>query len=203
MGGLRLCFVGPGDSITLRRWAGWFAARGHDTTVLTVEPASDPALGGLRQITLGTARGPAKLGRLISAGRLRPLLHRLRPDVVHAHYVRGLAWGLILARYHPCVVTPWGSDVLGEQGAFREGYSRWLTRGVFRVADLVTVHSSYMDTRVRPFVPAKTPVVRIGWGVNLRQFRPGLSVHRLRERWNIPLGSRVIFSPRLAQPFYN
>jgi glycosyltransferase involved in cell wall biosynthesis len=201
MRALRLCFVGPGDSISLRRWVEWFAARGHETTIVTVEPADVETT--VTQVGVGSSLRPRKLGRLLSAVRLALTVRRLKPDVVHVHYARGLAWGLLLARPHPCVVTPWGSDVLEEQGAFKEWYSAWLTRALLRFADLVTVHSAYMETRVRLLLPAPKPIARIGWGVNLGLFRDDLEVRGLRERWRIGVEHRVIFSPRLAQPFYH
>src|SRR6266705_2702241 len=93
--GLRLCFVGPATSVTTRRWVEWFAARGHETTVITVEPADAPSFC---QIDVCASTGPRKLGRLLSAIRMVRMIRRLQPDAVHVHYARGLAWGLLLAR---------------------------------------------------------------------------------------------------------
>ncbi|MEW6542985.1 MAG: glycosyltransferase family 4 protein [Nitrospirota bacterium] len=197
---LRLCFVGPAASVTFRRWVEWFADRGHRTSVVTVEPADGPTK--FVQVDVSTPLLPRKLGRLLSAARAALAVQRLKPDVVHVHYARGLAWGLNLAGRHPLIVTPWGSDVLAEQGAFREWYSRGLTGRLLAAADLVTVHSLYMEERVRPLLPRTTPIVRIGWGVDLKQFRVGLDVTHLRERWGIGPERRVVFSPRLAQPLY-
>ena len=112
MNPLRLCFVGPANSVTTRRWVEWFARRGHDTTVLTVEPVADSDPKLVRQVALAGSSGTGKFARLVSAGHLAVILRALKPDVVHAHYLRGLAWGLLLARPHRFVVTPWGSDVL-------------------------------------------------------------------------------------------
>ncbi len=199
---LRLCFVGPAASVTLRRWVDWFAARGHEATVLTVEPA-EHAPERFRQIDVSLPSWPRKFGRLVSALRVALAVRGLDPDVLHIHYLRGLAWGLPLMGFHPCVVTPWGSDVLEEQGAFREWYSRRLTHQVLGRADLVTVHSAYMEGRVRSLFPDVRLLARIGWGVDLKLFRPGLDVGQLRRRWGITEDRRVILSPRLAQPFYN
>jgi glycosyltransferase involved in cell wall biosynthesis len=198
---LRLCFVGPCDSVIFRRWIEWFAGRGHDVTALTVEPVH-PAPTAFRQVDLTALPGWRKLGRLISACRLARMVARLKPDIVHVHYARGLAWGLLPARRHPLVVTPWGSDVLEEQGAFKEWYSKRLTQGLLRSADLVAVHSAYMERQTRALLPATAPVIRIGWGVDLRNFRPGLDTRELRTRWGLNRSDRVIFSPRIAQPFY-
>lgn len=198
---LRLCFVGPCDSVTCRRWIEWFAARGHDVTAFTVEPEV-PAPATFRQVDLAASAGWRKPGRIISACRLALAVARLKPDIVHVHYARGVAWGLAPAGPHPLIVTPWGSDILEEQGAFKEWYSRLLTTALLRSADLVTVHSAYMEQRTRALLPAGVPVARIGWGVDLKAFRPGLDTGPLRKQWSLRPSDRVIFSPRIAQPFY-
>jgi glycosyltransferase involved in cell wall biosynthesis len=198
---LRLCFVGPCDSVVFRRWVEWFAGRGHDVTALTVEPAH-PEPASFRQVDLTALAGWRTPGRLISACRLAPAAARLKPDIVHVHYARGLAWGLLPGRPRPLVVTPWGSDVLEEQGAFKEWYSRPLTTALLRSADLITAHSAFMERRTRALLPAAAPVARIGWGVDLEKFRPGLNTQEMRARWGLTRSDRVIFSPRIAQPFY-
>ena len=200
---LRLCFVGPAENITLRRWVRWFADQGHDATIVTVEPAADGETAGFRQIDVSLPGAVRKLSRLISAVRLLREIRKLKPDVVHIHYLRGLAWGLGLRSFHPTVVTPWGSDVLEEQGAFREWYSKRLTRAVVRMADLVAVHSDFLESQIRLLGPKPNSIVRIGWGVDLTRFRPGLGVEALRRKWHIDQDTPVMFSPRLAQPFYN
>lgn len=200
---LRLAYIGPARSITTRRWAEWFVARGHEVTMLTVEPTDEALPSGFRQIDLSSAGGPRKLGRLLSVAKLVLHLRRLRPDLVHIHYARGLAWGQLITGVAPFVVTLWGSDVLEEQGAFAERYSRLLTRRLLRKADLVTVHSAYMASRVQPLLDRGSVTARIGWGVDVARFRPGLDTSAIRERWRIPTDRRVLFSPRSAQPFYN
>lgn len=199
----RLCFVGPAASVNLRRWTTWFAERGHEVTIVTVEPAEPTVAATFQQRNVETTGLPRKVGRLVSAVRMRLAIRRTRPDVVHVHYLRGLAWGLAVRPFRPWVVTPWGSDILKEQGAFKEWYSRSLTRRLLRTADLVTTHSAYMEARVRELEPEVRALVRIGWGVDVARFKPGLDVRVIRDRWKIGEHERVILSPRLAQPFYN
>lgn len=199
---LRLCFVGPAHNVTFRRWVQWFGRRGHDVTVLTVEPAEPSDVEGFRQIDLRASGGSRKIGRLIAAWKLVREIRRMNPDLVHVHYLRGLAWGLVASRPHPCVVTPWGSDVLEEQGAFREWYSKPLTRALLRMADLVSVHSEFMKASVERILPGLSSLVRIGWGIDLKTFRKGMPTMALRNRWGIPSDARVIFSPRLARRLY-
>lgn len=200
---LNLCFVGPAASVNLQRWVEWFARQGHTCSVMTVEPAGGCESEGSHQIDLTSVGYGRKIGRLISAIRLARAVTKTKPDVVHAHYVRGLAWGLLVTSIRPLIVTPWGSDVLAEQGAFREWYSGALTRCLLKRADLMTTHSAYMESRIRRLVPEHRSIARIGWGVDLQRFRPGLDATTIRRRWKIDDEQAVIFSPRLAQPLYN
>ena len=203
MSPLNLCFVGPAASVNLQRWVNWFARQGHTCTIMTVEPATSCESHGFHQIDLTYIGFGRKIGRLISALRLARAVTRTKPDVVHAHYVRGLAWGLLAASTRPLIVTPWGSDVLAEQGAFREWYGSALTRRLLKRADLVTTHSAYMEARLRRLVSEQRSIARIGWGVDLQRFRPGLDTTTVRRLWKIGDEQPVIFSPRLAQPLYN
>ena len=202
MSALRLCFVGPARAVPLQRWAEWFAARGHAVTVVTVEPADEPSALAFHQLDVGLPPWLGKLGRSWSVTRMHRAVRRFNPDLVHVQYLRGLAWGMPLVRGIPCVATPWGSDVLEEQGAFREWYSRSLTRAVLQRADVVTVHSTFLESRLRPLMPPGKTLTRIGWGVDLKRFRPGVDVLPVRKQWEIGDNRRVIFSPRLTQPFY-
>ena len=196
---LRLGFVGPAASITFRRWVDWFRRRGHEAMVYTVEPSNSVEFS---HYDLSAGAGPGKIGRIKSLVRLARELRRVRPDVVHFHYARGVAWGGVLAGIHPYIVTPWGSDILEEQGAFKEWFSRPLTQRLLGKADLVTVHSRYLESRVRPMLREGQTVARIGWGVDRRSFREGIPTSALRQRWGIHGEHRVLFSPRLAQRFY-
>ena len=199
---LRLCFIGPARAVPLQRWAEWFATRGHDVTVVTVEPVEQTSAPACHQLDVGLSWRMGKFGRALSTLRMVQAVRRLKPDLAHVQYLRGLAWGAPLLRSVPCVATPWGSDILEEQGAFREWYSRSLTCAVLRRAEAVTVHSAYLEARLRPLMPPGRAITRIGWGVDLTRFRPGVDAQSLRRQWTIEDGRRVILSPRLAQPFY-
>jgi glycosyltransferase involved in cell wall biosynthesis len=170
---------------------------------MTVEPAGGCEDDGFHQVDVTCDGFGRKIGRLISAIRLAWAVTRTKPDVVHAHYVRGLAWGLLAAPTRSLIVTPWGSDVLVEQGAFHEWYSGALTRRLLTRASLVTTHSDYMESRLRRVVSGQCSIARIGWGVDLKRFSPGLDTTTVRRRWKIGDEQPVIFSPRLAQPLYN
>lgn len=82
---------------------------------------------------------------LAEAFRLRRLIRRHRPDVIHVHWVvpQGIA-ALAVARRVPWVVTTLGGDVY----ALRDPLSRRLTRAVLTRAKAVTTMNTQMRQRL-------------------------------------------------------
>lgn len=199
---LRLAFVADPNSIHTRRWLGFFASRGHEVHLLA---AADQAIdGGLpdgvavhRFASYGTRLRP--LGAIRARRSLRALVGRLRPDVLHAHYLTRYGWLAMLAGFRPLAVTVWGSDVFVTP--HRSLPARLLARRVLREADVVTaVSRALADAAVE--CGAKPERIRIiQFGVDPVRFSPGPAPEELRERLGLT-GRRVVFAPRALRPVY-
>jgi glycosyltransferase involved in cell wall biosynthesis len=201
---LRLAFIGDPNSIHTRRWMSYFAQRGHEVFLLdpfraAVAPGLDGRIRVERYLAHGRSRMPL-LSVLDSRRALRRLLRRLRPDVLHAHFVRRYGWQGALAGFHPFVVSPWGSDLLAvPRHALR---TRWWNRLALRAADLVTVTTGYLRTVaiMSGADPARVEIVQ--HGVDTARFSPGPVPQELAERLGV--GDRaVIFSPRGIRGLYH
>lgn len=189
---LRLCFVGWADHVHLERWAGHFAKLGHDVSVISMSGAGHyPA--GVRQYTLGQGEGPlrAKL-------RLRWLLWRIRPQIVHVHWAHFSAtvqsvWS------GPLVVTAWGSDIYR-----RENFSDqvWLANcRAMAAADLLTCDSDDLAGELGRALQAPMPRLEVvQWGVDTELFSPLGDDQRAALGLD---GRAVIFSARNFTPIYN
>jgi glycosyltransferase involved in cell wall biosynthesis len=190
---LRLCFVGWGDHVHVERWAGYFAKEGHEVSVVSFS-GTGCYPEGVTQYRVGLdGRGQ----RWIDL-RLRYLLWRIRPDLVHVHWAHfggavRRVWG------GPLVVTAWGSDVY-----LRSSYSvrQWseLCDGVLG-ADLVTADSDdLVRTIVRSVGADPCRVEMVQWGVDTDLFvRHGPD---LRGQLGLQ-GRKVILSARNFTPIYN
>ena len=103
---MKICFVGWGDHVHLERWAGYFANQGLEVSVISMSGPGDYPKG-VSQYLLGLAqRGPRW-----KVLKLRYLLWKIKPDVVHVHWAH-FANLLAKAWSGPLVVTAWGSDIL-------------------------------------------------------------------------------------------
>jgi glycosyltransferase involved in cell wall biosynthesis len=132
--------------------------------------------------------------------QLRQILRSWQPDILHAHRVSSAGWLGAFSGFHPFVVTPWGSDLyLHPQ---RSAAARRLAKIVLSRADLVTADSSDLCRKAIDYGASASATHGIQWGVDLRAFKPGAGVARLRQELGIRSGP-VILSPRGLHPVYN
>lgn len=160
---MRIAFLAWHGSIHTRRWAGWFAERGHEVHVVTCGGAdvrdvdADGVPLPLRYVVheLGAPRA-GKIGYLARTAAARHAVRRIAPDVLHAHWLT--SYGLLALacdrKNLPLVVTAHGDDVLI---APKKAVMRRLVRRVLRVADLITVPGYPMREAVEKILLPHTP----------------------------------------------
>jgi len=200
---LRLAFLGDPNSIHTRRWMAYFAERGHAVTLLDgfgvpIAPGLHSQIAVERYLAHGRRRAPI-LSLLGSRHALRRVLASLRPDVLHAHFVRRYGWQAALADFRPLVVSPWGSDLLAVPR--RALITRFWNRAALRSADLVTVTSDHMRAAAVEAGADPARIQLVQHGVDTARFAPGPPSSELAERLDVR-GRDVIFSPRAIRRLY-
>ena len=118
---MRICYLAWHGSVHTRRWAGWFAERGHEVHVVTCGDADardldadgNPLPLRYRVHDLGAPRG-GKLGYLAKLWRARRTVAAIEPEVLHAHWLTSYGLLALAVRRErlPLVVTAHGDDVL-------------------------------------------------------------------------------------------
>ncbi|BAL87904.1 putative glycosyltransferase [Actinoplanes missouriensis 431] len=138
--------------------------------------------------------------------RVREILDRVRPDVVHvlgqlslcrtlveAAHDRGIA---VVATSHLTPEALADSVLLG--GGGRAVAQEWLWRNAARSlaqADVVTAPTPYAAALVT--VAGIRPVHLVSTGVDLARFRPGIAADAFRARHGVPAGPTIGFVGRL------
>lgn len=165
---MRIAFVAWQGSEHTRRWAGFFASRGHDVHVVTCGDAPAGGMVDSSPYTVHDIGEPrfGKPGYLLKIPLARRLIRSLAPDVVHAHHATSYGLLASMAGEHPLVVTCHGSDVLisGQQAL-----SRAVLRRVFDAADLITAPGQHVADAVRA----------LGTTTEIAVFQYGVDVDRL------------------------
>lgn len=201
---LKLALLGDPNSIHLRRWAAFFAERGHAVTLLVpadveVDPGLPPSIAFESFRRFNPLSLLAPVGFLRARRSVRQAVARVAPDVLNAHFLTIHGWHAWMAGFHPYAVTLWGSDIY--VGPRKWWAVRLMARLTLRSADLVMADS---EDLVRGAValdskPDRTEL--IGWGVDLDRFSGGRAPSELRTRLGLD-GKRVVLSPRAIRPLY-
>jgi glycosyltransferase involved in cell wall biosynthesis len=193
MGRPHVCFVGWADHVHLERWASYFAEHGYRVSVISFS-GSGRYPGKVRQYRIGLAgRGPRWV-----VMKLRYLLWRICPDLVHVHWAH-FAPEIRQAWSGPLVVTAWGSDIY-----LRDRFSatQWArTAQALQSADLVTCDSADLAAAIESAMGVPPQNIEIiQWGVNTDLFSPDGS--DLRAEYGLA-DRAVVFSVRNFTPLYN
>ncbi len=190
---MRICYLANAASIHTERWASHFARRGHEVTVVSLTNAHIPGVD-VRWI------GPdpnirGRVAYLLALPRLRRLLKRLKPDIVHAHYAGGYGLTAALCGFRPLALTAWGSDVLILPRT--SCLMRSLVRFALRRANLVTSMAQHMTSAIRGLGVPEERVLTLPFGVDTDVFHP------LDRRGSAPYAGLTIVSTRHLEPLYN
>ncbi len=164
---MRLCFLAAANSIHSYRWVKFFAQHGHEVTWISLAPSIFEPIPGVQYTEYLVSGSPLALFR--AAWKVRRLICRWRPDILHVHYVGTYGLVGILSGFHPVVMTAWGSDVLlGRKSLIKKP----LVTKILKTADLVTCDADHMRGAMTELGvdPGKIRVVY--FGIDTKHFAP-------------------------------
>jgi glycosyltransferase involved in cell wall biosynthesis len=167
---MRLCFIADGRSIHAQRWAEEFGKR-HEVHLVTYDPVGR-ALPGVTEHVLPSPFRNLWLGFWPRHLRIRRLISRIDPDLVHAHFIAKYGFHLPLGKRWPVVVSAWGDDILVLPP--KSWLIRTFTRRVLGKADLVYAVSE--DLRRHIMEDFGIPPEKVTWlpiGIDTALFSPG------------------------------
>jgi len=115
-----------------------------------------------------TTRATSSVRYLTVTGQVRRIIRAVKPDLLHAHYAAGYGTLGRLARFHPYVLSVWGSDVFDVPT--RSPMHRLLIMKNLECADHVCSTSQFMAAHTRHYYAG--PITVTPFGVDCRFFRP-------------------------------
>lgn len=192
---LRILHIGNGRAFKIHAILRGLLARGHEIHMVPIPPST----GGMEGVVwhvLEDSPLPGRAGILHSMFRLRRLVARLNPDIIHAHNAWGPGWYGAFAGRHPYVIHAYGGDFLPEQYAGKPAFQKWLTGWACRSADRIIVTGRHMREASRHLRIDPSRVHVLPRGVDISHFRGGRDTAALRGRLGIAPGAPVVLSPR-------
>jgi glycosyltransferase involved in cell wall biosynthesis len=198
---LRLCYIANANTVHSHRWIAYFAGEGHEVDWISVSPCTAAPPPNVRLHLVGppaaSARSPLALAS--AAWRIRSLVRRIDPDLIHAHYagVNGIL--AAQAGVRPFVVTAWGSDVLF---AGRKSLQGLPIRAALRSADRVTCDAEHMRREIAAMGVAADRLDVIYFGTDTAMFSPDARDERLAADLGVQ-GRPTVISLRNFHPVYD
>jgi glycosyltransferase involved in cell wall biosynthesis len=202
---LRILGVADAGASHTRKWANYFAGRGHEVHLVSYAPAR-PVAGHLDpNVTLEDWILPPfhikRFGTTLHAlFRLRRIVRERRPHLVQVHFLGHGAWYAALAGGPPLALWVMGGDIVGTRFAPTNRRERILTPFALRRASLVTAWSRNLLRIVEPMVRPAVPRAVVVGGVDTSLFRPLEDRTLARSRLGLQAEDFVILSCRLLWP---
>jgi L-malate glycosyltransferase len=163
---MKICYLANATSIHTAKWVNHFCQKGHEVEIISFEQGAnlDP-----RVVVHVVGRHlPLRIQYVLYGRFVRRLLARAKPDIVHAHYGSGYGSLGRLARFHPFVLSVWGSDVFDFPN--KSPLHRELFRKNVQSADRVCSTSNFMAREMQKY--CSQPVFITPFGVDCDHFRP-------------------------------
>jgi glycosyltransferase involved in cell wall biosynthesis len=195
---MRIVFLADAKSYHTPRWVNYFVDAGHQCFLIT--------LGGNRlvhaldqgfetkaeEFFFATKTLPNFLKYPLSWRKIKSIVDGIKPDLVNAHFVPSYGFIGALVKFHPLVISTWGSDVLISPGKSRLHKLR--AKYILRIADLVTADAQVTAEAVCNLGVEREKVVISPMGVEK---------HLIARRGKQEKPYLLILSNRKLEPLYD
>jgi len=165
---MHICFISVGGFLHIGPYLTYFKDAGHEVSFITLSPSPkrgvptyNTGLGGKYSGTEGQWKYP------ISMLRARYLVRKLRPDIVHTHYVTSGGLAGLVCGFHPTITTVHGSDL---NLNLKSKVWRFLLKAVFKHADCVNTVSRDLREKVNSLGISSGKVRVLNVGVDTDKF---------------------------------
>ncbi|HMN68503.1 MAG TPA: glycosyltransferase [Bdellovibrionales bacterium] len=187
---LRLAVLGARNSIHAIRWANAMIERGHEVHFISQHPADNESLlPGAREYRLPFPSRWGYPAYFLNVPKVRALLNKIQPDVIHVHYASGYGSLATLATNKPVVLSAWGSDIFDiPKRSLLYGY---FVRKVLERASAVTAASEALGNACAAEIKKDKPIFVLPFGVDTELFSPD----RAKSSSKIRIGSIKSLEP--------
>ncbi len=189
----KICFLADGQSVHTRRWCNYFTGRGYEVHLISFRNAeiSGTHVHFIDSGSINVSGNNIKI--LLKIPRIRKLIRKIQPDIVHALYATSYGLMGALCGKKPFVVTALGSDVL--ISPFEHPVYKIVLRYIFRKASWITAMSDNMKDVMMSLKANPDKISTVIFGIDP-------AVFNARGR-NVPNDNFTITSTRNFEPVYN
>ena len=201
---MKICYVADGASIHTQRWVNYFAKKGHEVHLICWKLM--PGYNENVHIHLLTRLAPKiwaasqYLSALLWVFQTRRLINKIKPDIVHGHFITVYGFLAAFSGFHPLVVSAWGSDVLIHPK--RNFFLKAIIKYVLKKADIVTSDAEHLKIVLIELGTAPKKIKLAYFGTDTDKFKPAQRNKKLQEELEIA-DSPTVISVKSLEPIYD
>ena len=135
---MRILFLADAKSYHTQRWVDYFVGCGHQCYLITLDRGIKTKA---EEFFIQPGILPNFLKYPFAISKIREISTQIKPDLINAHFVPSYGLVGVRLKFHPLVISTWGSDVLISP------HKSWLHKlrivYVLKKADLVTTDARF------------------------------------------------------------
>jgi len=108
---MKICLIADATSVHTQRWASYFVQQGDEVHLITYEPPNIPIEGVELHVFKSLFCG-LYLAFIPRHIKIYLLVRRLKPDIIHAHFISKFGFHAAFLGRRPVVMSAWGDDIL-------------------------------------------------------------------------------------------
>jgi glycosyltransferase involved in cell wall biosynthesis len=139
---MRIVFLADAKSYHTPRWVNYFVDAGHQCFLISlgvnrlVHALDQRFETKAEEFFFATKTLPNFLKYPLSWRKIKSIVDGIKPDLVNAHFVPSYGFIGALVKFHPLVISTWGSDVLISPG--KSWLHKLRAEYILKKADLIT-----------------------------------------------------------------
>ncbi|NQE45230.1 D-inositol-3-phosphate glycosyltransferase [ANME-1 cluster archaeon GoMg2] len=181
---MKICYLADVRSVHTRRWVEYFAKE-HEIDLITLAYTKKEDTFVPEEVYKKMGVQVHKVSKkmpflLFAPFKIRRLIKKIKPDIVHAHYVTQYGFCGAFSGFHPLIISPWGSDIAVDPE--KSIVKRWLVEYALERADAVSGEGKVMKSQLMTLKcdEDKIAPLRIA-SVNTNEFHPSKRSESLRK----------------------
>ncbi len=189
---MKICFLAGSNSTHSHKWINFFANMGHEVIWISLVPSTIKVSNNIEYYEFTS-------GIFSSIYKVRKLILKLNPDIVHIHYLGYYALLGLFSGAKCIVSTPWGSDInVGKKSFFK----RQILSRILKKSKLFTCDAYYMRDELKKFDVPHEKIHIIRFGIDSKKFFKQERNLKVLEKFNIS-DELTIISLRNFEPVYD
>lgn len=168
---MKICYLSDAGSVHTKKWCDFFIKQGHKVYLISLR---DGNIDGVDTISLGfddallqSGSLTSKLKYLTKFFKVRKIIKKINPDIVHAHYATSYGMLTALSGIRPFYLSVWGSDVYDFPSNF---ITKSMLKYVLSCAKYIFSTSKAMVLQTSKFT--NKPMEITPFGVDTNVFHP-------------------------------